>query len=75
VQEIPVARQVVERQMPPVQRPEQHWLPAVHAPPRLTQVARVHWPTRQLRPAQHSLTVMQLSPDMRHDPALRHTLD
>ena len=40
---MPVARHVVERQMPPVQRPEQHWLAVLHVPPRATPVARVRW--------------------------------
>lgn len=72
---MPVARHVVERQIPPVQRPEQHWLAVVQVPPRPTQVARVHWPTRQLSPEQQSPAVMQSSPDMWHEPALRHRFD
>jgi hypothetical protein len=72
---MPLARHVVERQMPPLQLPEQHWLPRLHVAPRPTQVEREQRPTRQLSPAQHSLAVPHASPDMRHEPALRHRLD
>ena len=72
---MPVARHDVERQMPPPQLVEQHWLPVVQVPPSPTQVARVHWPTRQLSPEQQSPAVEQSSPEMWHDVALRHWFD